>query len=207
MLLLNVPYEEKDEAKALGARWLPEYKKWAVMSRNDYSKFKKWFKGDIIYCDHIYLATGTMECFRCKNNTTVVGIGVDEYMYFQDDFSCYHREAIHIGSYIEKVFPKELDNYVKNRFKLYYDYSKFMHQSYTANHCCNCGVLQGDFFVFNEVDSPFVLTTPESVSDDVVLYKYTLPYDVSGDMTFAYGSNDYLFRRYATIKELIIPKE
>lgn len=27
MLLLNVPYEEKDEAKFLGAKWNPELKK------------------------------------------------------------------------------------------------------------------------------------------------------------------------------------
>lgn len=26
MLLLNVPYEEKDEAKSLGAKWNPELK-------------------------------------------------------------------------------------------------------------------------------------------------------------------------------------
>ena len=39
MLLLNVPYEEKDEAKALGARWRPDHKKWSVLSGRDYYKF------------------------------------------------------------------------------------------------------------------------------------------------------------------------
>jgi hypothetical protein len=36
MLLLNVPYEEKDEAKALGARWNADIKKWYVFSGKDY---------------------------------------------------------------------------------------------------------------------------------------------------------------------------
>ena len=45
-LLLNVPYAEKDEAKALGAKWNPELKKWYVENRKDYYKFKKWILGD-----------------------------------------------------------------------------------------------------------------------------------------------------------------
>lgn len=32
MLLLNVPYEEKDEAKSLGAKWNPELKKWYIQN-------------------------------------------------------------------------------------------------------------------------------------------------------------------------------
>jgi hypothetical protein len=31
---LRVPYSEKDEAKALGARWDPSIKKWYVLSNN-----------------------------------------------------------------------------------------------------------------------------------------------------------------------------
>ena len=35
-LILNVPYKEKDEAKALGAKWNPQLKKWYVEKRMDY---------------------------------------------------------------------------------------------------------------------------------------------------------------------------
>lgn len=38
---LNVPIEEKDEAKALGAKWDPELKKW-YCNPADVSQFAKW---------------------------------------------------------------------------------------------------------------------------------------------------------------------
>ena len=46
MLLLNVPYEEKDEAKSLGAKWNPELKKWYIQNTEDCGKFIKWIWKD-----------------------------------------------------------------------------------------------------------------------------------------------------------------
>jgi len=42
MLLLNVPYAEKDEARALGARWNPVKKRWYVPDGVDAAPFAKW---------------------------------------------------------------------------------------------------------------------------------------------------------------------
>ena len=39
---LNVPYAEKDEAKALGAWWDKDAKKWYVPEGKDKEPFKKW---------------------------------------------------------------------------------------------------------------------------------------------------------------------
>lgn len=39
---LNVPYAEKDAAKALGARWDPAKKKWYAPAVKDISLFSKW---------------------------------------------------------------------------------------------------------------------------------------------------------------------
>ena len=40
---LNVPYQEKEEAKEMGARWDPAAKKWFIFSDNPkLSNFKKW---------------------------------------------------------------------------------------------------------------------------------------------------------------------
>jgi hypothetical protein len=41
-ILLNVPFKEKDEAKALGAWWDPERKKWYVPRGTDSRAFQKW---------------------------------------------------------------------------------------------------------------------------------------------------------------------
>ncbi len=39
---LNVPYAQKDEAKALGARWDPANKKWYVPANKNITLFAKW---------------------------------------------------------------------------------------------------------------------------------------------------------------------
>jgi len=41
-IYLNVPYVEKDEAKALGARWDATKKKWYVPNTIEISAFAKW---------------------------------------------------------------------------------------------------------------------------------------------------------------------
>ena len=42
MIILKVPYAEKDEAKALGARWNKERKVWYVADGQDAALFKRW---------------------------------------------------------------------------------------------------------------------------------------------------------------------
>jgi hypothetical protein len=42
MTFLTVPYAEKDEARALGARWNPARKKWYVPPGVDLEPFAKW---------------------------------------------------------------------------------------------------------------------------------------------------------------------
>ena len=39
---LDVPFEEKDEAKALGAKWDPDIKRWFVPQGLDVSDFAEW---------------------------------------------------------------------------------------------------------------------------------------------------------------------
>jgi|LakMenEpi03Aug12_release.lakeMendotaPanAssembly.Ray.scaffolds.fasta_scaffold6272585_1 hypothetical protein len=40
--ILDVPYDEKDEAKKLGARWDPDLKKWFVPRGVSTSPFQRW---------------------------------------------------------------------------------------------------------------------------------------------------------------------
>jgi len=41
-LYLDVPFSDKDEAKALGARWDPDSKQWYAPNKDEYPKFQKW---------------------------------------------------------------------------------------------------------------------------------------------------------------------
>ena len=40
---LNVPFNEKDQAKGLGARWNTDLKQWYVPQGMDSAPFEKWF--------------------------------------------------------------------------------------------------------------------------------------------------------------------
>jgi hypothetical protein len=41
-IYLNVPYEEKDKAKAIGARWDADVKRWYYTNPDDERRFRKW---------------------------------------------------------------------------------------------------------------------------------------------------------------------
>jgi superfamily I DNA and/or RNA helicase len=47
MIWLNVPIEEKDEAKALGAKWNWKVKKWYINDEADYNVFKRWISVNV----------------------------------------------------------------------------------------------------------------------------------------------------------------
>lgn len=69
-LYLNVPYAEKDTAKALGAKWNARAKKWYFDGeRSDYAKFSEWIPRDtddvVIAADYIYIIEGVQRCWKC----------------------------------------------------------------------------------------------------------------------------------------------
>ena len=210
MLLLNVPYEEKDEAKALGARWNADIKKWYVFSGKDYHKFDKWIarkKYNTIICDRIYVIVGMMKCFRCHKQTPVVGIGIDQFFSIEDERSgkrnySFNNEDIHICPTFPEL-PVELLDYLSKNYGVRTDYSKTVQASYIANHCSNCSTIQGNFFIFDEVDSPFFITNSETVKDLTVL-KYKLPYDIACTPSIRYSSTDDMIKKYADIKQLTL---
>jgi len=40
---LNVPFADKDKAKAMGARWNPEKRTWYVIAGDNLESFARWF--------------------------------------------------------------------------------------------------------------------------------------------------------------------
>lgn len=44
---LNVPYNDKDKAKALGAKWDMSTRKWYVLSPEDLKPFAQWLSTDV----------------------------------------------------------------------------------------------------------------------------------------------------------------
>ena len=96
-IYLNVPYDEKDEAKALGAKWDVRVKKW-------------------------YTDTA----------------GEEMHLAWVDS---------------EEAIPPQLLRYLKTNYSVKMGYSKTAGKCF-ANHCDCCGAIQGNWFLFNEPDSP-----------------------------------------------------
>lgn len=210
-ILLNVPFSEKDEAKKLGAWWNPELKKWYIKDRNEYIKLKKWISprdSFFVVCDHLYIIQGENTCFKCGQKTRVIGYGIESYMEFDDEINngVYYDngEIVHIAAHIKPI-PSKLMDYIQHTYNYKNRYSKFANRTYLANCCDNCVVLQGDFFLFDEVDSPFWIENSE-VASKLNLFKISLEYDiVLDDIEISFSSTDYLIKQYAHIEELDVP--
>lgn len=203
-LLLNINFEDIDEVKALGAKWDSETKKWFIEYRSDYPNFKKWILKDrdstIILCDHYYIVEGKQSCFKCGKMTTVIGFGFENYYeVYNDSFERYSDE-IHIASGIYSLSPK-LVKYLKEKYNFYLGYSKTAENEYYSNHCKHCNVIQGNFFLFDEVDSPFFIDSIEKAKN-LKLNKVILKNDIMIDACIGYGSKDSLIKKYGEINTI-----
>lgn len=201
-LFLNVNYSEKDEAKAKGAKWNAELKKWYVKARCDYPKFKKWILKDeedeveIIF-DYFYIIEGKRNCFKCGKETIVIGFGLENYYHIEFDRETFYSGEINIASEIEALSPEVLE-YLKNKYHFYLDYSKTTKSKYYANHCSHCNVLQGNFPLFGEVDSPFCVDSIEKAKE-LKLIKVFIKNDLVTYASIGYGSEDHWIKEYGKI--------
>ena len=92
--------------------------------------------------------------------------------------------------------PEKLLNYLKNKYGYYTSYSKTVQSSYLANHCSNCKVIQGDFYLFGEVDSPFFIDC-EDQARKLRLYRVPLKNDIIVSADIGWGSEDWMIEAFA----------
>lgn len=201
-LLLNVPFAEKNEAKALGARWNPNIKKWYVADKKDYHKFERWFiypNTELIICDHLYVIIGEQNCFKCNKPTSVVSLASDSYIIIEDEHFELIQEDINLIQNVDNL-PVTLQEFLNDNYKFYNGYSKTTQSNYYGNHCDNCGVLQGNFFLYSEPDSPFFMDTSEKAKNLKVL-RIKLPFDLEIKGCVGWCSGDYMIKEFARITE------
>lgn len=211
MLPLNVPYGEKDEAKQLGARWSPELKKWYVQNKEDYPKFARWIlnQGFIVVCDAIYVLEGRQNCFKCGKETRVIEFALENFFEFEGgqyegesiEYD-YWDDVIRIAGPIDPI-PTPILKYLQSKYNYKDRYSSTTGESHINNCCDNCDVLQGDFYLFNEVDSPFFINTEEKVRN-LKIYKINLRHDIIIRASVSYSSTDEMIKQYGKYKVLNI---
>lgn len=211
MLWLEIPYEDKDEAKKLDAKWSQEAKKWYVQNKEDYPKFAKWIlpQGFIVACDAIYLLEGRQKCFRCGKETRVIGFGLENFLEFdgdpfdeEDTEYTYWSGDIRIAGHIDPI-PATLLKLLQQKYNYKERYSLTTKESHINNCCDNCDVLQGDFYLFSEANSPFYIDSEEKVRD-LKIYKINLKHDIIINASVNCGSTDEMIKKFGKYRVLHI---
>lgn len=163
---LKVPYEEKDEAKALGARWDPAKKSWFAPDGVDLARFSRWL--DAAEQDaYLYIVVRNRTCWKCGAETSVVALGIpygEPFELDEDDladgaYPAYDPERYDALALVPRLgaMPRELRDHLEQQYNYRLKRSKTTGSAQLNNTCDHCGALQGEFFDFGEPSGAFVL--------------------------------------------------
>lgn len=161
LVFLEVPFEDKDEVKSLGAKWHSDRKKWFVPSDKDSQPFGKWIpEYDSELTDRaiapFYLLKSKEQCWKCNQESEVITFaasglegGLNEPVKF---------------SYVS-VLPDRLKAFVEEYYKSYFiDFSNTTKSYYYINHCEYCKASLGDFYMHSEPDHAFFPMSDQEAS-------------------------------------------
>lgn len=171
-VILSVPYEEKDQVKALGARWDWDKKQWWIPADTDTNPFTRWLTAtnqpQSLYQDlpplkkeefEAYYGTkGSLEvvfvpwtCWKCEKTAIAFHGAIDRAICITHLF--YQPRVIEELDRIRKEMGIGPFGCIKHRF------SRTVGSTYISQGCCHCDALIGDhplwedfIEVFNTVD-------------------------------------------------------
>src|SRR5699024_8269441 len=141
-------------------------------NNKDYEIFLEWLNTDIISIiakTPFYIALNKRECWNCSQLTPVITPATNNYYalysYYENrekiSLNSFHRDQISFFSYLTYI-NKESQKLILEKFPFFkYTYSNFAKFKYWANHCENCNILQGDWFLHNEPGGAFQPLTKE----------------------------------------------
>lgn len=171
---IAVPYQEKDEAKALGARWDQNQRSWYIPEGVNPALFSRWRKSEYAG-EYFYVVVGCRMCWKCKMETTVVAIGIpygEPYELNEDDieegvYPSYDPETYNALALIPRLgaTPRELRDFLESEYHYQLKYSQTTGMRQLNNCCDHCGSLQGEHFDFNEPGGTFFPMSLEELGD------------------------------------------
>lgn len=196
--VLNVPYQEKEQAKALGARWSTAQKAWYVPKGVSVEAFAQWIPelNYNIKADKFYIARSTCVCWACHKDTFVYALaipGTAKYLEYNEQtkeaewISNIHSNVVFI-SYLKNFTPSIEPTLKQIAPKLRRDYSKTVEFTYWMNHCEHCGMKQGDFVLHQESDAPFWPITHQC-AQRIRFFTMDMPIECEGSGYGGYSSN------------------
>lgn len=156
-IYIDVPFHEKDAAKALGARWDAEFRCWYVGAGLPVQRFARWIRADMSVPGptvNLPVLLLRVACWQCQGPTTcVVGLLVPEESdwepsVFLDDIGYLALEDC------APVMAQLLDPALCTRIgigPLQRRRTRPRPDGYLANTCVHCGATQGAFPLYQMV--------------------------------------------------------
>lgn len=158
---LNVPFNQKDEAKKLGAIWIPDVKIWAIPdSIVNINPFKAWLplQGGSIIKYPYFVAKDQRTCWKCRKETPLIAFGSKNF--FTTAFNA-PKDVLWDKCDIPVFFcdissiDSDLIPILKSHFSFFQNtYSKTLNKNVWVNTCVHCQTIQGDNYNFGH-SGPF----------------------------------------------------
>ncbi|MDN3224173.1 DUF5710 domain-containing protein [Pseudomonas nunensis] len=201
---LEVPFAEKDEAKALGARWDPKAKIWYAPDGVPGELFARWMlfghRSDLehepefcLRSPYYFIVESASDCWRCSRITDVYSFMLPElhkqFEYAQDEEEEFALDN-HMGYWVCHGYRgtvasvNGLSLSVIKQLRLHTEnykpaYSKAARNTYYMNHCEHCGAKLGDFYMHSEPGGAFFPTSPEQ-AEAMILHQVNEQFDANG---------------------------
>lgn len=173
-IMLNVPYAEKEAAKAQGAVWDATHKTWCVDSIAKMQRAKKWAYPHNIICENLYLLTMEKACWSCGKKIPVYLLATDKSYCADEDYR--ENTDIQILTYVTSV-PAPLKTYLQS-LRYHPSFSKQVNQTYFINHCPHCQNVQGDNYLHELPEQAFYRKIFYKDSDPIGYAKIATSFDV-----------------------------
>jgi hypothetical protein len=154
-ITLDVPFAEKDEAKALGARWDAQARSWYIDASRDPAPFSRWLPPTIAAGPTVQARVLALSerCYRCNASIMSI-IGVIVASEFALDPSGF-VEFEDVGEALAALLPEDL--LAKHGIgPLRRRSSSVRPEPYWSNGCLHCGAIQGGFFLREALNDALV---------------------------------------------------
>ena len=165
---LSVTFNQKDQAKELGAWWFSGEKIWVIPDAiEDINSFFKWLPNEegFIIKRPYFIAKSTRYCWKCGHGTPLIALGAKSFYvleYETEDKPKWTKWEYPVLFSEIDFLDEEVIKVLKNSYPFFqYVYSNMAKHKYWANTCVHCQSLQGDNYNFMGSDAPFAPSSRE----------------------------------------------
>ncbi len=159
---INVPFEKKEEAKKLGAFWMPDARTWIIPDHvADIDPFKAWLPangGSIVKYPHLIIKS-SRSCWKCHEETPLIALGARKYFTtaFSSPENIEWEKREYPAFFVDiRYIDPEVTGILKESYPFFREmYAKKLETNTWVNTCIHCSTIQGDEYNTADPGAPF----------------------------------------------------